>query len=146
MLGYTDGISNTVSLVSPWIVYNELDACWLLPQTHKNMIIANEFVCTPPYTPAADHLHLPSLPVSSKMTPTLFYEMENIDTSNSASWGGFKWAGITLFCSIFRVRWLIYRTRETFGSLTVIKTLYFSYVLVSLSVKLTVLAEDLYLS
>ena len=45
-----------------------------------------------------------------------------------------------------RVRWLIYRTRETFGSLTVIKTLYFSYVLVSLSVKLTILAEDLYLS
>ena len=35
---------------------------------------------------------------------------------------------------------------ETFGSLTVIKTLYFSYVLVSLSVKLTILAEDLYLS
>ena len=38
------------------------------------------------------------------------------------------------------------RTRETFASLTVIKTLYFSYVLVSLSVKLTILAEDLYLS
>ena len=36
--------------------------------------------------------------------------------------------------------------RETFGTLTVIKTLYFSYVLVSLSVKLTILAEDLYLS
>ena len=36
--------------------------------------------------------------------------------------------------------------RETFGSLTVIKNLYFSYVLVSLSVKLTILAEDLYLS
>ena len=43
-----------------------------------------------PYPPpAADHPHLPSLPVSSKMTPTLFYEMENINTSNSASWGGF---------------------------------------------------------
>ena len=32
MLGYTDGISNTVSLVSPLIVYNELDACKQLPQ------------------------------------------------------------------------------------------------------------------
>ena len=47
---------------------------------------------------------------------------------------------------VFSVRWLIYRTRETFGSLTVIKTLYFSYFFVSLSVKLTILAEDLYLS
>ena len=47
---------------------------------------------------------------------------------------------------IFRVRWLINWTRETFVSLTVIKTLYFPYVLVSLSVKLTILAEDLYLS
>ena len=47
---------------------------------------------------------------------------------------------------LYFVVWLIYRTRETFGSLTVIKTLYFSYVLVSLSVKLTILAEDLYLS
>ena len=42
-----------------------------------------------PPPPAADHPHLPSLPVSSKMTPTLFYEMENINTSNSGSWGGF---------------------------------------------------------
>ena len=41
--------------------------------------------------PAADHPHLPPppLPFSSKMTPTLFYEMENINTSNSASWEGF---------------------------------------------------------
>ena len=47
------------------------------------------------------------------------------------------------FVVFFRVRW----TREMFGSLTVIKTLYFSYyVLVSLSVKLTILAEDSYLS
>ena len=43
-----------------------------------------------PYPPAADHPHLPSLPVSSKMTPTLFYEMENINTSKSASWEGFN--------------------------------------------------------
>ena len=50
------------------------------------------------------------------------------------------------FVVFFRVRRLIDRTREMFGSLTVIKTLYFSYVLVSLSVKLTILAEDLYLS
>ena len=41
-----------------------------------------------PYHPAADHPHLPSLPVSSKMTPTLFHEMENVNKSNSASWGG----------------------------------------------------------
>ena len=46
------------------------------------------------------------------------------------------------FVVFFRVRW----AREMFGSLTVIKTLYFSYVLVSLSVKLTSLAEDSYLS
>ena len=38
----------------------------------------------PPPPPAAD-----PLPVSSKMTPTLFYEMKNINSSNSASWGGF---------------------------------------------------------
>ena len=50
------------------------------------------------------------------------------------------------FVVFFRVRWLTDRTREMFGPLTVIKTLYFSYVLVSLSVKLTILAEDLYLS
>ena len=43
-----------------------------------------------PYPPAADHPHLPSLPVSSKITPTLFYEMENINSSNFVSWGGFK--------------------------------------------------------
>ena len=43
----------------------------------------------PPPPPAADHPNLPSLPVSSKMTPTLFNEMENINTSNSAPWGGF---------------------------------------------------------
>ena len=46
------------------------------------------------------------------------------------------------FVVFLRVRW----TREMFGSLTVTKTLYFSYVLVSLSVKLTILAEDSYLS
>ena len=49
---------------------------------------------------------------------------------------------ILYFVVFFRVRW----TREMFWSLTVIKTLYFSYVLVSLSVKLTILAEDSYLS
>ena len=56
MLDYTDGISNIVSLVSPYIVYNELGACKLLQQTHKNMIIANEFLCTSP-PPPADHPH-----------------------------------------------------------------------------------------
>ena len=62
------------------------------------MIIANEFV----YTPAvADHPQLPSLPVSSKMTPTLFYEMENINSSNSALWGGFYEQELLYFVVFF---------------------------------------------
>ena len=42
------------------------------------MIIANKFVCTPPPPPPPRRRspRLPSLPVSSKMTPTLFYETD----------------------------------------------------------------------
>ena len=65
----------------------------------------------PPPPPAADHPNQPSLPVSSKMTPTLFYEMENINTSGEA----FNEQELLYFVVL-----LIYRTRETFGSLTVI--------------------------
>ena len=43
---------------------------------------------SPPPAPA-DHHHLPSLPASSKMTPTFFIEMENNNSNNSASWRGF---------------------------------------------------------
>ena len=52
-------------------------------------------------------------------SPTLFYEIENINTSNPASW--FLWSETTLSSPL-----IIDRTRETFGSLTVIKTIFFA--------------------
>ena len=59
---------------------------------------------------------------------------------------GFNEQELLYFVVFFESVDLIYRTRETFGTLTVIKTLYFSYVFGSLSVKLTILAEAFYLS
>ena len=56
---------------------------------HRERVCVYSPSSTPPPRPRRRSPHLPLLPISSKMTPTLFYEMENIKSSNSASLGGF---------------------------------------------------------
>ena len=66
------------------------------------MIIANDIVCTPSPPPhAADHPHLPSIPISSKMTPTLFSEMENINSSILRRREGFNEQELLYFVVFF---------------------------------------------
>ena len=80
-----------------WIARNAV-----LYLKNANTLSSRTSSCVPPPPPpAADHPNLPSLLVSSKKTFTLFYEMENINSSNSASWGGFYEQELLYFVVFF---------------------------------------------